>query len=204
MSGYPANLTCTELAFPVLLYICHAVYRLKWLEGHLYVAPPPPPPPKKKKKKKKSQFRGQGIHTVISLHDLRDAYLENTSGLSFEMGISNDASQCNSNDVSRCNLEYTWSKIRSFEWSFKMCNSNDNSNYALCSRVKTVFHYSSNKLQVSILKNAFTIFFNCDCTLWKIIMSDHISCLQYSFIAIIHKQKRKSRFHCQINEIVGL
>ena len=44
-----------------------AVYRWKWLEGH--VAPPP-----------KSQFRGQGIHTAISLRDLRDASLENTSG----------------------------------------------------------------------------------------------------------------------------
>ena len=61
MSGYPANQTCTELAIPVLLYICSARYiRRKWLEGH--VAPP-----------HKSQFRGQGIHTAISLRDLRDA-----------------------------------------------------------------------------------------------------------------------------------
>ena len=40
--------------------IQHVVYRRKWLEGH--VAPPP-----------KSQFRGQGIHTAILLHDLRNA-----------------------------------------------------------------------------------------------------------------------------------
>ena len=40
-----------------------AAYRRKWLEGH--VAPPPPPPI--------SQFWGQGIHTAISLRDLRDA-----------------------------------------------------------------------------------------------------------------------------------
>ena len=72
-----------------------AVYRRKWLEGHL--GPPP-----------KSQLRGQGIHTVIWLRDLRDAYLENTSGPSFEMRISNDAS--------RCNLAYTWSKIQSFKF----------------------------------------------------------------------------------------
>ena len=41
------------------------------------VAPPP-----------KSQFRGQGIHTVISLHDLRDASLENTSGPSCAIQIT--------------------------------------------------------------------------------------------------------------------
>ena len=35
MSGYPANQTCMELVFPVLLYIMQrAVYRRKWLEGH--------------------------------------------------------------------------------------------------------------------------------------------------------------------------
>ena len=113
VSGYPANLYC--LRFLCFCNMCSAwYYRRKWLEGHL--APPP-----------KSQFIGQGIHTVISLHDLRDAWLENTSGPSFEMRISNDAS--------RCNLAYTRSKILSFEWSFKMRNSN----YALCSRVKTVF-----------------------------------------------------------------
>ena len=50
------------------------VYRRKWLDGH--VAKPP-----------KSQFRGQGIHTAISLCDLRDASLENTSGPSFEFII---------------------------------------------------------------------------------------------------------------------
>ena len=44
------------------------------------VAPPP-----------KSQFRGQGIHMAISLHDLRDASLENTSGPSFELRNSNYA-----------------------------------------------------------------------------------------------------------------
>ena len=46
------------------------------LEGH--VAPPP-----------KSQSRGQDIHTVISLGDLRDVSLENTSGPSFELLNSN-------------------------------------------------------------------------------------------------------------------
>ena len=35
------------------------------------------PPPK-------SQFRGQGIHRAISLGDLRNSSLENTSGQSFE------------------------------------------------------------------------------------------------------------------------
>ena len=60
MSGYPANQTCMELAFSVLLYICSARYMRKWLEGHL--APP-----------RKSRFRGQVIHTVISLRDLQDA-----------------------------------------------------------------------------------------------------------------------------------
>ena len=44
-----------------------------WLNGHVHVALPP-----------KSQFRGQGIHTVILLRDLRDASLENTSGSSFQ------------------------------------------------------------------------------------------------------------------------
>ena len=52
------------------------VYRQKWLEGH--VALPP-----------KSQFRGQGIHTAISLRDLRDGSLENTSEPSFELRNSN-------------------------------------------------------------------------------------------------------------------
>ena len=47
-----------------------------WLEGH--IAPLP-----------KSQFRGQGIHTVISLRDLKDESLENTSGPSFELHNSN-------------------------------------------------------------------------------------------------------------------
>ena len=37
----------------------------------------------------KSQFRGQGIHTTISLRDLRDASLENSSGPSFELRNSN-------------------------------------------------------------------------------------------------------------------
>ena len=50
-----------------------AVYQRKWLEGH--VAQPP-----------KSQFRG---HMAISLHDLRDASLKNTSGPSFELNDSN-------------------------------------------------------------------------------------------------------------------
>ena len=55
-----------------------AVYRRKWIEGH--IAPPP-----------KSQFRGQSIHTAISLRDLRDVLLENTSGPSFELCYSNYA-----------------------------------------------------------------------------------------------------------------
>ena len=40
-----------------------AVYQQKWLEGHVALLP-------------KSQFRGQCIHTAISLHDLRDASLQ--------------------------------------------------------------------------------------------------------------------------------
>ena len=67
----------------------------KWLEGH--VAPP-----------SKSQVRGQGIHTAILRRDLRDASLENTSGLSFEL--------CNSSHASQCKFAYTQSKIPSFEW----------------------------------------------------------------------------------------
>ena len=40
MSGYPANQTCMELAFPVLLYIIqHALYRRKWLKGRTSSAP---------------------------------------------------------------------------------------------------------------------------------------------------------------------
>ena len=54
-----------------------AVYQRKWLEGH--VAPLP-----------KSQFRGQGIHAEISLHDLRDASLEKNRP-SFELCNSNYA-----------------------------------------------------------------------------------------------------------------
>ena len=57
------------------------VYWWKRLEGH--VALPP-----------KSQFRGQGIHTAISLSDLRDASLENISGPSFELSNSNYSSWC--------------------------------------------------------------------------------------------------------------
>ena len=49
-----ARISCASV------HMQRAVYRRKWLEGHL--ASPP-----------KSQFRGQGIHTVISLRDLRDA-----------------------------------------------------------------------------------------------------------------------------------
>ena len=63
------------------VHLQRVVYRRKWLESH--VAPPP-----------KSQFRGQDIHTAISLHDLRDASLENTSGPSFELHNSNYASRC--------------------------------------------------------------------------------------------------------------
>ena len=60
----------------------------------------------------KSQFRGQGIHTVILLRDLRDASLKNTSRPPFELHNSNYALQCN--------FAYTRSKIQSFEWSFKL------------------------------------------------------------------------------------
>ena len=49
-----ARISCASV------HMQRAVYRRKWLEGH--VAPPA-----------KSRFRGQGIHTVILLHDLRDA-----------------------------------------------------------------------------------------------------------------------------------
>ena len=97
-----AHVSCASV------YICSAVYRRKWLEGHVTPSP-------------KSQFRGQGIHTAISLRDLRDASLENTSGPSFELR--------NSNYASRCNFVYTRSKYR---------HSNDHSNCAFCSCVKTV------------------------------------------------------------------
>ena len=46
--------------------------RWKWLEGQKAASP-------------KLNFRGQDIHTAISLHNLRDALLENTSELSFEL-----------------------------------------------------------------------------------------------------------------------
>ena len=49
-----ARISCASI------HMQRAVYRRNWLEGHL--APPP-----------QSRFRDQGIHTVISLHDLRDA-----------------------------------------------------------------------------------------------------------------------------------
>ena len=68
--------------FCAAVHMQRVVYRRKWLEGH--VAPPP-----------KSQFRGQGIQLAISLRDLRDASLENTSGPSFELRNSNYASRCN-------------------------------------------------------------------------------------------------------------
>ena len=48
-----ARISCASV------HMQRAVYRRKWLEGHLALPP-------------KSQFRGQGIHTVISLRDLRD------------------------------------------------------------------------------------------------------------------------------------
>ena len=94
-------------------YAARGVYffRRKWLERH--IAPP-----------LKSQFRGQGIHTAISLRDLRDASLENTSWPSFELHNSNYASQCN--------FVYTWSKILSFEWSLKLRNLNDHSIDLMC------------------------------------------------------------------------
>ena len=96
------------------------ILRPKWLEGH--VALPP-----------KSQFRGQGIHTAISLSDLRDASLENTSG------------------------QFIW--IAQFKLPFVMLicvhtghntvmrmirNSNDHSTCALCSHVKTLGLYFMN------------------------------------------------------------
>ena len=45
-----AHISCASV------HMQRAVYRRKWLD---HLAPPP-----------KSEFRGQGIHTVISLHDL--------------------------------------------------------------------------------------------------------------------------------------
>ena len=96
---HKARISCASV------HMQHAVYRWKWLERH--VAPP-----------LKSQFRGQGIHTAISLRDLRDASLENTWP-SFELP--------NSIYASRCNFAYTWSKILSFEWSLKLRNLNDHS-----------------------------------------------------------------------------
>ena len=60
-----------DISFEIEFLLKCTVYRRKWLEGH--VAPPP-----------KSQFRGQGIYTAISLRDLRDASLENTSGQSLQ------------------------------------------------------------------------------------------------------------------------
>ena len=91
-----ARVSCASVRY--MQYI-----KRKWL-GH--IAPP-----------SKSQFRGQGIHTAILQRDLRDASLENTSGPSFELR--------NSNYASRCKFPYTRSKIPSFEWSFKLRNSND-------------------------------------------------------------------------------
>ena len=78
-------------------------YRRKWLEGH--VAPPP-----------KSQFRGQGIHTVISLHDLRDAYnwktpLDHHLICAFQMTHrdvtwrTHVPKYCLSNDHSKCAIQ---------------------------------------------------------------------------------------------------
>ena len=49
-----ARISCASV------HMQRAVYRRKWLEGHLALPP-------------ESQFSGQGIHTVISLRDLRDA-----------------------------------------------------------------------------------------------------------------------------------
>ena len=121
------------------VHMQRAVYRRKWLEGH--VAPPP-----------KSQLRGHGIHTAISLHDLRDASLENTSGPSFELRISNYASRCNL----AYTVFYTQSKKPSFEWSFKLRNFNDNTNCALCSRVKTVY-VTLVKYHVSIERECFHV-----------------------------------------------
>ena len=102
VSGYPANQTCcTELAFTVLLCIYAArgikaevIRRSRTCTCTCSSAP-------------KSQFRGQGIHTVILLRDLRDASLKNTSRPPFELH--------NSNYALRCNFAYTRSKIPSFE-----------------------------------------------------------------------------------------
>ena len=52
------------------------VHQRKWLEGHVTLHA-------------KSEFRGQGIHMTILLHDLRDASLENTTGPKFELQNSN-------------------------------------------------------------------------------------------------------------------
>ena len=77
------------------------------------------PPKKKKKKKKKCKLEVKAFIRRFRC-DLRDASLEKTSGPSFELR--------NSNYPSRCNFAYTQSKIPSFEWSFKLCISNDQSN----------------------------------------------------------------------------
>ena len=76
-------------------YMQRAVYRRKWLEGHL--APPP---------NHNLEVRAFIRWFRCIICEMRK--LENTSGPSFEMRISNDAS--------RCNLAYTRSKIPSFEF----------------------------------------------------------------------------------------
>ena len=91
-----------------------AVYWWKSLEGH--VALPP-----------KSQFRGQGIHTMTLLCDLRDVSPENTSGPSFAL--------CNSNYASWCKFVYTQFQ-NTVIWMMR--NPNDHSNCTLCSCVKVL------------------------------------------------------------------
>ena len=89
--------------------LCSTWYRRKWLEGHIALPPPPP----KKKNQIKSKFRGQGTRYGDFAAWFERCVTGNTSGPSFELR--------NSNYASRCNFAYTWSKIPSFEWSFKLC-----------------------------------------------------------------------------------
>ena len=93
------------------------VYRQKWLEGH--VAPPP-----------KSQFRGQGIHTAISLRYLRDASLEKhlQTVIWIPQFILHIAMLICVHTVQNTIIRM-----------IHTCNSNDRSNCALCSRVKTLY-----------------------------------------------------------------
>ena len=85
-----------------------AVYRWKWLEGH--VAPP-----------SKLQFIGQGIHTAISLRDLRDVSLETPPDRHLN-----------------CTIQITYCDENLHTHGPKYCHSNDQSNYAIRMIIQTV------------------------------------------------------------------